>query len=65
MHATYQFGDTFDYPFGKRQRFRDWGMWLADDPVTRRSSLRGRSPRVMWLPDDPVRAGSSRPCERE
>ena len=20
-----------DYPFGKRQRFRDWGMWLADD----------------------------------
>jgi len=20
-----------DYPFGKRQRFRDWGMWLVDD----------------------------------
>ena len=31
VHATYQFGDQQDYPFGKRQRFRDWGMWLADD----------------------------------
>ena len=31
VHATYQFGDMPDYPFGKRQRFRDWGMWLADD----------------------------------
>ena len=31
VHATYQFGDQTDYPFGKRQRFRDWGMWLADD----------------------------------
>ena len=31
VHATYQFGDQVDYPFGKRQRFRDWGMWLADD----------------------------------
>ncbi|KAL1495590.1 hypothetical protein AB1Y20_016951 [Prymnesium parvum] len=30
VHATYQFGDMPDYPFGKRQRFRDWGMWLAD-----------------------------------
>ena len=32
VHATYQFGDQPDYPFGKRQRFRDWGMWLVDDP---------------------------------
>jgi hypothetical protein len=31
VHATYQFGDATDYPFGKRQRFRDWGLWLADD----------------------------------
>ena len=31
VHATYQFGDQPDYPFGKRQRFRDWGMWLVDD----------------------------------
>ena len=31
VHATYQFGDMPDYPFGKRQRFRDWGMWLVDD----------------------------------
>ena len=31
VHATYQFGDQTDYPFGKRQRFRDWGMWLADE----------------------------------
>jgi len=31
VHATYQFGDQMDYPFGKRQRFRDWGMWLADN----------------------------------
>ena len=30
VHATYQFGDMPDYPFGKRQRFRDWGMWLVD-----------------------------------
>jgi len=30
VHATYQFGDQTDYPFGKRQRFRDWGMWLVD-----------------------------------
>ena len=31
VHATYQFGDMPDYPFGKRQRFRDWGMWLVDN----------------------------------
>ena len=31
VHATYQFGDNFDYAYGKRQRFRDWGLWLADD----------------------------------
>jgi hypothetical protein len=29
--TTDQFGDMPDYPFGKRQRFRDWGLWLADD----------------------------------
>ena len=31
MHATFQYGDMPDYAFGKRQRFRDWGMWLVDD----------------------------------
>ena len=31
VHATFQYGDMPDYAFGKRQRFRDWGMWLVDD----------------------------------
>lgn len=30
-HAPSQFGDQVDYPFGKRQRFRDWGLWLVDN----------------------------------
>ena len=33
VHATFQYGDMPDYAFGKRQRFRDWGMWLVDDEV--------------------------------
>ncbi|EOD25951.1 hypothetical protein EMIHUDRAFT_237370 [Emiliania huxleyi CCMP1516] len=40
VHATYQFGDTSDYAFGKRQRFRDWGMWLEDAPL---------APREPWV----------------
>ena len=40
VHATYQFGDMPDYPFGKRQRFRDWGMWLVDDDDELVSSAR-------------------------
>ena len=36
VHATFQYGDMPDYAFGKRQRFRDWGMWLLE--VSRRHS---------------------------
>ena len=46
VHATYQFGDMPDYPFGKRQRFRDWGMWLADGEELVTSS------RYLVLEDD-------------
>ena len=31
VHATYQFGDEADCAFGKRERMREWGLWLADD----------------------------------
>ena len=30
VHATYQFEDQADCAFGKRERLREWGMWLAD-----------------------------------
>ena len=29
VHATYQFEDQSDCAFGKRERFREWGLWLA------------------------------------
>jgi len=45
VHATYQFGDATDYPFGKRQRFRDWGLWLADDEA----ETIGRPGRARYL----------------
>eukprot|EP00898_Chlorokybus_atmophyticus_P008473 jgi/Chlat1/8627/Chrsp86S08010 len=31
VHATYQFGDTPEYMFGKRQRMREHGLWLYED----------------------------------
>ena len=31
VHATYQFEDAADCAFGKRERLREWGMWLADE----------------------------------
>ena len=60
VHATYQFGDQTDYPFGKRQRFRDWGMWLADDDEEYVTSSRylvledddTLSPRKDWVGAD-------------
>jgi len=30
VHATYQFEDAVDCAFGKRERMREWGLWLAD-----------------------------------
>ena len=35
VHATYQFEDALDCAFGKRERMREWGLWLADDEVIR------------------------------
>ena len=34
MHFTFQYGDILyhDYPFGKRQRAREAGIWAADPP---------------------------------
>ncbi|KAK3239054.1 hypothetical protein CYMTET_50993 [Cymbomonas tetramitiformis] len=31
VHLTYQFGDTADYVYGKRQRLRELGMWLMEE----------------------------------
>ena len=31
VHATYQFEDQLDCAFGKRERMREWGIWLSDD----------------------------------
>ena len=31
VHATYQFEDTVDCAFGKRERMREWGLWLGDE----------------------------------
>ena len=54
VHATYQFGDQPDYPFGKRQRFRDWGMWHVDRP----DEMVGGDARYLVLEDDaPLAAG--------
>ena len=30
LHLTYSFGDTADYPYGKRQRAREAGLWSQD-----------------------------------
>jgi hypothetical protein len=30
VHLTFGFGDAADFPFGKRQRAREAGLWLAD-----------------------------------
>lgn len=32
VHATYQFADEPAYSYGKRQRFREHGMWKIDPP---------------------------------
>eukprot|EP00241_Pyramimonas_parkeae_P004033 CAMPEP_0114245480 /NCGR_PEP_ID=MMETSP0058-20121206/11919_1 /TAXON_ID=36894 /ORGANISM="Pyramimonas parkeae, CCMP726" /LENGTH=662 /DNA_ID=CAMNT_0001358537 /DNA_START=323 /DNA_END=2308 /DNA_ORIENTATION=- len=32
VHATYQYGDGAVFPFGKRQRMREAGLWLMDGP---------------------------------
>ena len=31
VHMTYQYGDTREYAYGKRQRLRQHGLWYADD----------------------------------
>lgn len=31
VHMTYQYGDTHEYAYGKRQRLRQHGLWYADD----------------------------------
>ena len=54
VHATYQYGDMSDYAFGKRQRFRDWGMWHVDRP----DEMVGGDARYLVLEDDaPLAAG--------
>ena len=30
MHTTYQYGDAAKFAYGKRQRLREHGLWLAD-----------------------------------
>jgi len=48
-----------DYPFGKRQRFRDWGMWLVDADET---SIVGH--RYLVLEEDsPVADAAPWVCE--
>ena len=32
VHLTFQFGDAPTYPYGKRQRAREAGLWFADPP---------------------------------
>jgi len=32
VHFTFQFGDTQDYPHGKRQRAREAALWAVDPP---------------------------------
>ena len=32
LHMTYQYGDSGEYPWGKRQRLRSLGMWQFDPP---------------------------------
>ena len=32
VHFTFQFGDTKEYPYGKRQRMREARVWQVDPP---------------------------------
>ncbi len=32
VHFTFQFGDDAAFPYGKRQRAREAGLWMADPP---------------------------------
>mmetsp|Transcript_54409 Transcript_54409/g.125354 ORF Transcript_54409/g.125354 Transcript_54409/m.125354 type:complete len:843 (-) Transcript_54409:283-2811(-) len=32
VHFTFQFGDTKEYPYGKRQRAREAALWAVDPP---------------------------------
>ena len=32
VHFTFQFGDTQEYPHGKRQRAREAALWAVDPP---------------------------------
>ncbi|KAL1530526.1 hypothetical protein AB1Y20_001427 [Prymnesium parvum] len=52
VHATYQYFDDFDCAFGKRERFRMWDMWLADDVE-------------MPLQDESSAASACSPTQRE
>ena len=38
VHFTFQFGDTGDYPHGKRQRAREAALWAVDPPEYARSA---------------------------
>lgn len=50
-----------DYPFGKRQRFRDWGMWLVDDEATQLDA----HPRYLVLKEDqPIADAAPWTCAR-
>merc|ERR1712185_180357 len=58
VHATFQYGDMPDYAFGKRQRFRDWGMWLVDDEDYTSSRRGGEDVRYLVLEEDePLQPG--------
>ncbi len=58
VHATFQYGDMPDYAFGKRQRFRDWGMWLVDDETELITSSR----YLVLEDDEPIKPRE--PCVR-
>jgi len=54
VHATYQYGDGALFPFGKRQRMREAGLWQMDGE----EYTAGRFLAVSW-------AGATRPEFRE
>ena len=44
MHTTFQFGDTAEFTWGKRNRLREHKLWLVDDDSYYRARGAGTHP---------------------
>jgi hypothetical protein len=65
VHATYQFEDALDCAFGKRERMREWGLWLADSPEHMAAEVEGLSGRDDGTEDGGDDGDAGYGCEEE